>query len=503
MKRMYSCFSPLFVLLTIHLTFCVSVAGTDYYLYYLGGQSNMDGYGYVKELPRKLNQPVEDVMIFHGNTGQDTQPVDGKGVWAELRPGHGVGFTSDGEKNTYSDRFGIELTFARRLRELHPGEPIALIKYSKGGTSIAVDAAGQFGCWDPDFEQGQGAGKGVNQYDHFLATVRHALSHKDIDRDGEADRLIPAGIVWMQGESDAAHGQAIAQEYRANVTRLMDLIRAAFRHDDLPVVIGRISDSGNDKKYGDNDGRVWNHGDIVRTAQALFVNNDPYAALVTSTDQYDYSDPWHYDTAGYIDFGRQCAAAVASIPRAAGVARANQLLFREDWKEIPAQIPVTQEHVVHPHLVLRRHGPDADAIKKSHHDNIPNDPYYVWSGNCRDGRWAVSLRLKEELMDLSNGSVRVRTKQSGEHFLYYIIEQADGTWLVSEEGIAESADWQVVEFDLRATGWRRLDISAIQAGQTAPRPDLTRIRSIGWTDLKVGESSGGCTRVDWIEVFGR
>lgn len=281
----------------------------DYHLYYLGGQSNMDGYGHTSELPDDLRGPVEGVMIFHGNTAPDATPVDGRGVWAELRPGHGVGYSSDGETDNLSDRFGVELTFARRLRELYPDRHIALIKYSRGGTSIDCEAARNFGCWDPDFSGGEGDGAGVNQYDQFLATLRNALSVSDIDGDGEPDRLIPAGIVWMQGESDGALNADVAFRYRNHLRRLMDLIRAALRSDDLPVAIGRISDSHADTE----EDPVWPYGDVVRAAQAAWVETDGHAALVTSTDDYSYSDPWHYDSAGYIDFGRQFADALDSV----------------------------------------------------------------------------------------------------------------------------------------------------------------------------------------------
>ena len=287
----------------------VTAIAEDIPLFYLGGQSNMDGYGRTNELPNELNGEVEGVFIFHGNTSKDAQPVDGRGVWAKLQPGHGVQFKSDGKQNKLSDRFGVELTFARTVKSAMPGKKIAIIKYSRGGTSIDEAAAGGFGCWEPDFEQGRGAAKGVNQYDHFLATVNNAMATPDIDGDGKADRLVPAGIVWMQGESDAAHGKDIADRYEANLKRLMDLIRAAFRTDDLPVVIGRISDSGRD----DKDGIVWDHGKLVRAAQSAFVNDDVSAALVTSTDEYGYSDPWHYDSAGYIDLGKRFGEAMLKL----------------------------------------------------------------------------------------------------------------------------------------------------------------------------------------------
>lgn len=303
MKTCLRVFGPPWLLL--FLLAAPASAQKTYRVYYLGGQSNMDGYGYVSELPENLTGPVEDVMIFHGNTAPDGAAVDGRGVWTLLQPGHGVGFSSDGEMNTYSNRFGVELTFARRLQELDPETPIALIKYSRGGTAIDTAAAGAFGAWDPDF-RGDG---GINQYDHFLATLRQAMRVDDINGDGARDVLIPAGILWMQGESDASYTEAIARKYEAHLKRLMDLIRAALRVDDLPVVIGRISDSGRD----DEDGLVWNHGELVRAAQAAFVQKDGRAALVTTTDSYGYSDQWHYDSAGYLDLGRRFADAMATL----------------------------------------------------------------------------------------------------------------------------------------------------------------------------------------------
>lgn len=295
--------------ISLLITAATLSSADTYRLYYLGGQSNMDGYGRNAELPAELKGPVKGVMIFHGNTSPDKSPVDGRGIWTELQPGHGVGFKSDGKRNDYSDRFGVELTFARRLQELHPNENIAIIKYSRGGTSLDQRAAGGFGCWDPDFRDGEGAGQGVNQYDHFLATMRNAMATQDIDGDGVKDTLVSAGILWMQGESDATRTREVAGLYEANLKRIIDLIRAAMLTDDAPVAIGRISDSGRDEQ----DGKVWDYGAEVRAAQAEFVQKDAAAALVTSTDNYGYSDPWHYDSAGYIDLGAKFADALHTL----------------------------------------------------------------------------------------------------------------------------------------------------------------------------------------------
>lgn len=164
-------------------------------------------------------------------------------------------------------------------------------------------------CWEPDFHV-DGENGHINQYDHFLATVRHAFAVQDIDGDKQPDTLTPAGIIWMQGESDAGD-EMIAQRYQANLKRMMDLIRAALRLDYVRVVIGRISDSGKDDYQKDlADGKVLDFGDTVRRAQADFVTQDENAALVETTDAYGYSDPWHYDSPGDLDLGRQFADAV-------------------------------------------------------------------------------------------------------------------------------------------------------------------------------------------------
>jgi len=272
--------------------------GDEFKLFYLGGQSNMVGYGYNKDLPDSLLKNLDDVWIYQGNPVSDGNESGGLGLWEPLKPGHGTGFKSDGEANTLSNRFGLELSFAYRLKQLYPDEKIAIIKYARGGSSIDSLAGGGFGCWEPDYK-GKG---GINQWDYFLKTVNGALSQPDINGDGKFDVLIPCGIAWMQGESDADKSVEIAQRYEANLKRLMDMIRASFRTDDLPVVIGKITDSWNHKR-----GVVWPYGDLVRQAQEDYVRKDDKAEIIRQTKYYHYSDPYHYQSKDYIDFGKRVA----------------------------------------------------------------------------------------------------------------------------------------------------------------------------------------------------
>jgi len=273
-------------------------------LYYLGGQSNMDGMGSNADLPESLKKPFDDVWIFHGNTVGDDKPNGGLGIWEKLRPGHGRNFSSNEKSNNLTKSFGVELSFAKKMQELYPNEKIAIIKYSRGGSSIDKDAAGPYGCWDPDYI----GSNGLNQYDYFLTTLQNAFDVKDINGDGIKDRLIPSGIIWMQGESDTCYGEDLANRYYSNLKRLMELMRAALRKDDLPIVIGKISDSGRNKEE-----KVWPYCELVQHGQEKFVRTDKNAAIVRDTKNYKYSDPYHYDSAGYIDLGKKFAEAIYKL----------------------------------------------------------------------------------------------------------------------------------------------------------------------------------------------
>ena len=179
------------------------------------------------------------------------------------------------------------------------------------------------------------------------------------------------------------------------------------------------------------------------------------------------------------------------------------LLFREDWKETPAATPVTQEHVSNPDLILSRHGPAEAKIKKSHHDQPADDPFYIWSGEA-DGNWAVSLRHARKRIDLTgNAKIRWRAKQSGFRQLRIILKLADGKWLVSDQSDDDAADWRVREFNVADIRWRVLDIAKVTEGKWEPSPDLGRVEEIGCTDLMVGGRTAASSRLDWIEVYAR
>lgn len=283
--------------------FCLTVRPTaqagEYHGFFLGGQSNMQGLGSNRELPPNLNRTFPSIRIFHGPPRNDGPKPEAAGIWSALRPGHGGGFDADDRNNHYGLRFGPELSFGVQL-EQQLDVPIALIKYAKGGTAIQAGAA-PGGSWDPNIN-------GFNQFDHLQAAARRALSIKDIDGDGHEDQITIAGIAWFQGEGDAAHTKATAERYADRLVNLVKRIRLTFQAPSAPVVIVRITDSGQDA-----DGQVMQFGDVVRSAQERFVRIDGKAALV-KTDAYEFrNDRWHFTSASYIKIGIAMAEAFVKL----------------------------------------------------------------------------------------------------------------------------------------------------------------------------------------------
>lgn len=290
---------------------CTGGETKTYKLYFLGGQSNMVGYGYVEQLSLELGQGVDRVMIFRGRSAFDGERKGGAGVWAPLTPGFGIGFETDGRTITLSDRFGPELSFGATLSSALPDSRIAIVKYAFGGSGLASGVG--LGSWHPTDKNGHR----INQFDHAVRTLRNALSDRDIDGDGIRDRLIPAGIIWMQGESDANHDLATAAAYKKNLAHLAESLRTALKDENLPIVIGKITDSGMA-----DDGSVMDYIEVVQSGQASFATTDRCADLVTVTDGLNYrDDAWHYDTEGFIRLGEAFANSVLRLEQDCGSQR--------------------------------------------------------------------------------------------------------------------------------------------------------------------------------------
>ncbi len=179
------------------------------------------------------------------------------------------------------------------------------------------------------------------------------------------------------------------------------------------------------------------------------------------------------------------------------------LFFQEEWKEIPAEIPLNQKHVANTDLTVQLYGPGLDSLKKSNHDKPVDDPFYVWSGLCLEN-WMVSLKHKTKNVDLTAfAKIKIRSKQSGLRQLRITLKLANGDWLVSDQSASPSKDWRISEFNIQDIVWYQLDPKRVAEIGVANKPDLSNVMEIGFTDLMPGGRSKACSRLDWIEVYGQ
>ena len=198
------------------------------------------------------------------------------------------------------------------------------------------------------------------------------------------------------------------------------------------------------------------------------------------------------------------------------------LFFREsfnDDKAIFKARPLATTDVTNANLELKMYGPGSPA-KPDHESGIELDSgadpliaganvSWVWTGMAEDN-WAVTLRDKQNYVDLSGNLSRIRwrVRMRGVNELRPVVKLADGTMLVGDYREPASTQWRQNEFFLAdVPRWRVLDpkavIGAMDSGWRV-NPDLTKVDEVGFTDLMRGAGHGlaGNSGIDWVEVYG-
>jgi sialate O-acetylesterase len=192
-------------------------------LWVLAGQSNMEGCG---SLAGTLERPHPLVHSF----GMDedwaraqeplhwlNESIDAchNGQWEEMAKRIAQGLPAPARRPWRANRpkgAGCGLSFAKEMVKL-TGVPVGLLPCAHGGTSMAQ--------WNPGLaDQG-----GKSQYGSMLRRVKACGGSV-------------AGVLWYQGESDAAHS-TIPDFVRANV-KLVQAMRRDFANPRLPFLYAQI-----------------------------------------------------------------------------------------------------------------------------------------------------------------------------------------------------------------------------------------------------------------------
>lgn len=171
--------------LSIALAAMPATAATKVFL--LAGQSNMAGCGVSSELVRTLGKygvKQQKVKLWDGGSSQ----------WSALPSSYG---------------FGPEVSFGYEMHTAFPKDDIYLVKWAQGSTSLFSD-------WRP-------GDNGGPCYKAFKATALAAIKNLN------DAHLAPtaAGMLWMQGEHDAAHSE-FAPSYQTNLVNFIAAMRADF-----------------------------------------------------------------------------------------------------------------------------------------------------------------------------------------------------------------------------------------------------------------------------------
>ena len=261
--------------LLIFLVLFLPVSGEEYEIYLLAGQSNMDGRGQAKDLTPKQRQPSKSNIIYYRN------PPHSSKKWKALEPGYSIAPKYKGKLP--SPTFGPEIGFVETLSKSQPNKKFALIKGSKGGTSLRVD-------WNPG-EKEKPDTQGP-RYRYFIETISLAL--EALKEDGHTGTI--RGLLWHQGESDSNQATELHQK------RLINFI-ARLREDlgieELPVVLGQVYD--NDKR------------DKVRAAIAGTAKAVSNCEVASSEGTKTWDPGTHFDAKSQFLLGKRFAEQMNKI----------------------------------------------------------------------------------------------------------------------------------------------------------------------------------------------
>lgn len=260
---------------------------TDYDVYLLAGQSNMDGRGAASDLTGGLSQyatPDNNVKLFYDN------PVDHSSYtptgWVSLQPGYSV----DSSKSAPlpSITFGPELGFGVAMQAAEPaGHTVALIKVSQGGVNLRSD-------WNPS--------KSGGLFDLLISDTKAEMA--SLATSGNTVTL--KGMIWHQGESDVSSTQSA---YQTELTGFINSVRSSLSAPSLPFVIGEVNDNGS-------------RDNIIAAQEAVSSIPGYDTGFASSAGLTTWDNGTHFDANSQIILGQRFAASIQSleVPEPTGLA---------------------------------------------------------------------------------------------------------------------------------------------------------------------------------------
>lgn len=233
----------------------------DFHIFVLMGQSNMAGFAELEPGDEKVVPGIYKI------------PTIGAIEWHEAaHPLH---------NRLSTDKFGLGLSFAKAYKAANPSVRVGLISCAYGGAEIDQ------------------LKKGSEVYAEALARIEFAQQSGVIK-----------GILWHQGEGDTLEKEQV-DSYEQKLKQLIADIRQDVGDDDLPFIIGNISEL-----YGLVEHHVHRMGLLTQIRSILRrIPQEMQKVGFVESSGMEYSDPdyVHFDRAGYIELGKRYFEAYTEV----------------------------------------------------------------------------------------------------------------------------------------------------------------------------------------------
>jgi hypothetical protein len=235
------------------------------YFLRIRGQSNGEGITEVADLDVNLQREFQNVYIWYNET-----ETDNGGEWQKLQAG------VNNNRSTRLIYYGSEIAIADLFETNHPNDVLYISKYAVGSASVATQAGSD---WNAS-SSGEALDIANQYYDEDALA---ALAEHD---------LVDLGLIWMQGEQDAAHAtNSATATFRTNTLNMLSEFRTAAGDANLTVYICRLNAA-----IDRDAGQLAN----VRTAQGTSSGNLTDTAtnpnnVFVDTDAYSLIDTVHFE----------------------------------------------------------------------------------------------------------------------------------------------------------------------------------------------------------------
>lgn len=248
--------------------------------------------GYVRGDTVKTHSPKPLMILMGGQSNMVGQGKLSEISEAKLPPNIqyvNVGFNGSGKQN--QENFGPELSLSKELAKDFPHQPIILLKYAIGGSSL-LD-------WAPDYSAENaeitGNARFGNMYQSFFQYIDSIRELYDPEL---------TALLWMQGERDARIPEA-GKDYYPNFKNFIESCRERIGEPDLPIIFAKVNPPKD--RYPALE--------TVNEAQQRIADEMEGVFMVETAGIEKHTDNLHYNTEGQLELGSRFAEKLLELIR--------------------------------------------------------------------------------------------------------------------------------------------------------------------------------------------